>query len=281
MPGGHFYVERLHWPSGARAEITVLDAGAGAAVHLRALHRDWLLDAGSERDYNRVGREYLRSRGIDRLDGLLLTHGDAGHIGGAAGVLRDFHPRELLDTAATDRSASHRALITLLNSQSINRRFCAAGDELRLSRDVAARVLFPPKDYEGNTTDDQAIVTEIAVAGKPRMLLMSDSGDVTEKLLLRSGIDLHSDIVIKGQHHSGTSCSPEFLDAVRPQVIIATSRDFPESERIKDDWAELLRSRGIALFRQDETGAVRVLLFRDHWEIKSFLTAQSLRSTSR
>ena len=36
LPSGHAYVERPHWPSGARAEITVLDAGAGAAVHLRA-----------------------------------------------------------------------------------------------------------------------------------------------------------------------------------------------------------------------------------------------------
>ena len=36
LPSGHVYVERPHWPSGARAEITVLDAGAGAAVHLRS-----------------------------------------------------------------------------------------------------------------------------------------------------------------------------------------------------------------------------------------------------
>ena len=46
LPMGHIYVERPHWPTGAQAEITVLDAGAGAAVHLRAGGADWLFDAG-------------------------------------------------------------------------------------------------------------------------------------------------------------------------------------------------------------------------------------------
>ncbi len=74
--------------AGARAEITVLDAGAGAAVHLRAGGADWLFDAGSARDYERFLRDYLHSRGIDRLDGLLLSHGDSLHIGGASSVAR-------------------------------------------------------------------------------------------------------------------------------------------------------------------------------------------------
>ena len=73
LPTGHAYVERPHWPSGARAEITVLDAGAGAATHLRAGGADWLFDAGSARDYERLLRDYLHARGIDRLDGLLLS----------------------------------------------------------------------------------------------------------------------------------------------------------------------------------------------------------------
>ena len=30
--------------------------------------------------------DYLRTRGINRLDGLILSHGDAGHLGGASEV---------------------------------------------------------------------------------------------------------------------------------------------------------------------------------------------------
>jgi ComEC/Rec2-related protein len=92
IPGGHFYVEHPHRPTGATLEIQALDLRSGTAVHLRAGNTDWLFDAGPARDYERVLSPYLRARGINRLDGLLLTHGDAAHIGGAAAVLQDFRP---------------------------------------------------------------------------------------------------------------------------------------------------------------------------------------------
>ena len=114
IPGGHFYVEHPHWPDGARLEINALDLKSGAAVHVRTTESDWLCDTGSLRDYDRVVRQYLRSRGVNRLDGLILTHGDAGHIGGGSGVLLDFHPRQLIDTATRDRSPIHRRLIAEL-----------------------------------------------------------------------------------------------------------------------------------------------------------------------
>jgi beta-lactamase superfamily II metal-dependent hydrolase len=94
-------------------------------------------------------------------------------------------------------------------------------------------------------------------------------------------LNLHSDIVVKGQHHSGNSCSGSFLDVVRPRLIIATSRDFPPTERISDNWAEELRTRGIKLFRQDETGAVTLRFDRNSWEAQSYLTGETFLSSSQ
>lgn len=281
IPGGHLYVEHPHWPSGAALEINVLDLRSGAAVHVRAADRDWLFDAGPARDYERVVRQYLRSRGVNRLDGLALTHGDASHIGGAEGVLLDFRPRQLIDTDAPDRSPVHRKLARLFRRDPGARRPLAAGDEFKLSRDVQARVLFPPRGFEAKTADDKALVIQLLVSGKPRVLFTSDSGGATEELLLQNYPDLHADILIKGQHRSGISGSAEFIDAVRPQAIIATSRDFPESERIKGDWADGVRERGIKLFRQDETGAVQIGFFRDRWEANCYVTGETFRSPSR
>ena len=77
VPGGHFYVEPPHWPEKLVAKITVLDVGAGAAVHLQTGGANWLFDCGSERSYERVVREYLHWAGVNRLYGLVLTHGDS------------------------------------------------------------------------------------------------------------------------------------------------------------------------------------------------------------
>ena len=281
LPTGHLYLERLHWPTGARIEVTALDVGTGAAIHLRTRQHDWLIDAGARRDFRRTVREYLRYRGINRLDGLVLTHGDASHIGGAGDVLETFRPRQLFDTAAPDRSALHHELIDLLATRHEPAKHWTAGDHVLLGRGIEARVLFPPDGFEADTADDQALVAHLEIDGKPRVLLMSDSGDGTERALLASGVDLRSDIIIKGQHRSGISCSPEFLDAVQPELIVATSRDFPESERLKQEWLELLRSRGIKLLRQDESGAVTLDIFRDHWSAKAYVPGVTLRSRNR
>ncbi len=277
LPTGHAYVERPHWPTGARAEITVLDAGPGAAMHLRAGGPDWLFDAGSARDYERFLRDYLHARGIDRLDGLLLTHGDSQHLGGAGPLLDEFQLRRVLDNGAPNRSSVHRALVVRLKEREI----AAQGREVTISRNVTARVLFPPAGLKTKAADDQALVVQLLIAGKHRVLLVSDCGLETERALLAQPNDLRSDILIKGQHHTGASGSAEFLDAVRPRLIVASSIDFPARERIPDDWAEMVRARGIQLLRQDETGAVTLKFFRDRWSATPFLSQPTFRSTSR
>jgi competence protein ComEC len=276
-PGGHFYVERPHWPSGARTEITVLDLGAGGAIHVRAGDADWLFDAGSARDYVRVTREYLHSKGVDQLDGLVLSHGDSLHIGGASELTREFKPKQLIDNGAPDRSRIHRAF----SAQTWTRRLAAAGDHLNLERDIATEVIFPRQGYSAKTADDQALVIRLVINPNARVLLMSDSGYSTEQELLASGTDLRSEILIKGQHHSGQSGSSQFLDAVQPKVIIATSCDFPEHERIRDDWAQMVRDENIMLFRQDETGAVNLKFFQHGWTATGFINHETFRSDSR
>ena len=281
VPAGHSYLERPHWPAGVHTEITALDLNEGAAVHVRMAKADWLFDAGSERDFKRVLRGYLRARGVDRLDGLLLTHGDATHIGGAGPVLTGFRPRQLVDSPLPDRSIVHRRLVAQCAERSIPRKLIVAGDEFRLSRHVTARILFPPPEFRGRMADDQALVVQLMLPGNRRVLLMSDNGGATERALLERQVDLRSDLLIKGQHHSGVSGSSEFLDAVQPAAIIATARESAENQRIKEDWAAMVTARGIKLLRQDKTGGVSVRFLTDHWEATSFLGGETFRNTSR
>jgi competence protein ComEC len=280
IPGGHFYVEHPHWPEKLIAKVTVLDVGAGAAVHLQTGSANWLFDCGSDRTYQRVVSEYLHWAGVNRLSGLLLTHGDANHLGGTAQLVEDFPRIRLVDNPAPDHSAVHRRLQRLFQKRGIKLDNLVAGDSFQLSRDGNAHVLFPPRNFSSPIADDQAYVVQLLVAPTTRILFMSDSGTKTEQALLVSRLNLQSDIIIKGQHHSGESSSGAFLDAVQPRLIIATSRDFPGYERIGDAWAENLQKRGIKLFRQDETGAVTLRFRQDSWEAQSYFTGEIFRSAS-
>jgi beta-lactamase superfamily II metal-dependent hydrolase len=281
LPGGHYYVEHPHWPDGASASISVLDLGAGAAVHLRAPRADWLFDCGSDSDYERVMREYLHSTGVNRLDGLLLTHGDSMHIGGAIRIASEYHPRLIIDNPLPDRSIVHRRVRSYLQQVAFVTKQLAASDSFAVNPEITAHVLYPARLSLPAMVDDQSLVVQLDVGRSVRVLFMSDSGAATEKILLGSGVDLRSDILIKGQHHSAESGTAAFLDAVRPRLIIASGLSFPENERIKDDWADEVKRRGIRLFRQDETGAILLRFHPNEWQARAYITGETFRSSTR
>jgi competence protein ComEC len=283
IPGGHFYVGKPDWGGRISAKMTVLDLGAGAAAHVRVNGHDWLFDCGSERTYERIVRKYLHWAGVNRLTGVVLTHGDSQHIGGVTQLLSDFPRTRLIDNPAPDRSLIHRWLARIVSGQGRRRKAAelTAGDDFDLSRDAIGHVLFPPSGFAGATADDQALVIRLSIAPTTFVLFMSDNGTETERALLSNGSDLQSDILVKGQNYSGSSGSTPFLDAARPRLIIATSMEFPEHERISEQWAEQLRARNIKLFRQDETGAVELKFSGNEWRARGYLTGEIFRSISR
>jgi len=238
MPAGHTYLPHPPGLGAASARVTVLDLGSGGAVHLRTRDRDWLFDTGSQRDYNRVVRGYLHSAGVNTIDALLLSHGDAQHIGGAARLLMEMAPVMVVDNPTRDRSIIHKRLRNFFAERHFTVQAAAQGETLAVQREISCTVLYPPREFSAPAGDDQTLVLQLRFRDGPRVLLLSDSGLPTEQALLRSGADLRSDIVIKGQHHSGKSGSIPFLDAVQPQLIVATSCDFPAHERVDDQWAD-------------------------------------------
>ena len=280
VPGSHYYVGDLHWPKSRIAKITVLDLGPGAAVHIDASRNDWLFDCGSARDYQRVLRPYLHAAGVNGVDGLLLTHGDSLHIGGTEALLDDFAPATLIDNPAADRSIVHRRVRQRFSLRPTNSSQRQYRQGFGVAPKVIAKILFPLPEFVASTADDQALVVQLST-GSTQILFMSDSGYATEDALLGSNADLRSDILIKGQHHSGKSGSDAFLNAVRPRLIIATSHDFPQQERISDEWAQRVRARGIKLFRQDQTGAVEIEIGRNEWQACGYVNGEIFRSDSR
>ncbi len=280
LPASHYYVATPEWPNTIFAKITVLDVGAGAAVQVHAQGENWLLDCGSARDYERILRPYLHFAGVNRVDGLVLSHGDSLHIGAAEPLFQDLLPRVLIDNAAPDRSVVHRRLRENFFDRRMKVLQLSGGDEFKIGPYVTAKVLFPAPKFTATTADDQALVVQLS-AKKTKILFMSDSGYATELALIHSKFDLRSDILVKGQHHSGQSGLDSFLAAVQPRLIVATSSDFPQHERIPDEWADRVHGSGIKLFRQDETGAVELEFGPDGWRAKAYVTGEIFRSDNR
>ena len=66
----------------------------------------------------------------------------------------------------------------------MRREIAAQNDVFALSRRVTARVLYPVAGFKAKAADDQALVVQLVIDGKYRVLLVSDSGLGPEKALL-------------------------------------------------------------------------------------------------
>ncbi|PYL86656.1 MAG: hypothetical protein DMF23_00300 [Verrucomicrobia bacterium] len=201
LPAGHVYLARFterHAP----ITITVLDEGTGGAAHIRTNNYDWLIDCGSQRNYERTLKSFLHSRGINRIEGILLTHGDAQHIGCAADTVADFAPREIYENPLDVRSAVQRRLSDALQPGKTKPRHLIRGDSLLFGRNVRAEILYPTTNIKVTAADDAPLIVQLVFDEEIRVLFESDAGAKAEAALLETGDNLQSDILIKGQHHS-------------------------------------------------------------------------------
>ena len=75
-------------PAGALV-VSFIDVGQGDAVLVQSGGKSYLLDAGKPQEGPNVV-DFLKSRGVEGLDGIVVSNPDADHIGGFLDVLDAF-----------------------------------------------------------------------------------------------------------------------------------------------------------------------------------------------
>ncbi len=269
LPGSFCYVKIPEYPRPV-VTLVVFDFGLGGACYLSASGENWLIDTGPARMHDAVLLPFLRSQGVQRLDGLILTHGDAMHIGAATKLLQTCQPKLVVESALTDRSSVRKQFHHELQARGLAKSLYRANDTLSIAPGVLLRILYPPGGLTRSVADDKAMVLQLEAAGT-RILLLSDAGFFTEDWLLQNAPgSLPSDMVIRGAAGDSLSGDPSFLRAIDPSVLVTTHD--PRGE-LPAPWAALA-SQDVRLFRQAETGAVIIKIFSDRYEVSGFANKQ-------
>ena len=259
IPYGHIYLEAPTLHAAPASEITVLHLSAGAVIHVRSGGKDWLINPGNAATYQGLVSPYLHSRGVNRLAGFIESHGGTNYLGASNSLKRDFSPRRMVS----------------LSSASATR-----DQPLEISGHVKIRVLYPPPGLSSRSTDDKALVLLAECDGR-RILIMPGSNVSAELWLLEHEPSLRCDIVIKNQGGTDFANDLDFLNAIQPEAVVCLAPEFSPNGFIDETWADEITKRGIKLFRQDQTGAVRIALNSDGYTVKAFVGNQIFRSSSR
>ncbi|QIF05253.1 DUF4131 domain-containing protein [Roseimicrobium sp. ORNL1] len=278
VPGGNLYLPDASLESQPPAQMHVLRLQGGAAAqHLRTGGKDWLLDCGGEGDYAFVLRPCLQHLGLNRLDGLVLSHGDFGHVGAALHVQQDFgSPSVLLPAREPWRWDSGLTSMRQLRKAGLQGKPLTYGVTLDLgsyagSERARALVLYPTNDIWARRADDRTLVLRIDL-GPHRILWCNDAGFLAEKkiLELHRPEDLCCTVIIRNQHATDFSLLPEFLDAVRPQLIITSSDTFPAEQKLSPQTLADCAARGIRILDQELTGATTLHFWPDRIDVLPF-----------
>ncbi|MCS6777427.1 MAG: DNA internalization-related competence protein ComEC/Rec2 [Chthonomonadaceae bacterium] len=248
--------------------VTFLDVGQGdAAVIETPCGKTLLIDAGNitadgEDDMGRlVVAPYLRWRGINRIDALILTHPDADHIGGAATLLQQFPTGLLMDNGQLTRSDSAPAASALQAARTHGTPLHPArrGQVWQTDDGVTMRILAPAgQDLSdsGLDSDNEASIVARLEYGQISFLFTGDAGEPAEQALAQSGLLQPCHVLKVGHHGSLSSSSEKFLSGIRPRVaVISVGRNNAYGHPRRQVLARLERA-GARIYRTDRMGAI-------------------------
>jgi competence protein ComEC len=238
--------------------LTVLDVGQGLAVVAQTATRSLLYDTGprfnDQTDSgNRIIAPYLRAAGIRRLDGMIVSHKDLDHSGGA---------RSLLQTVPLEWMASslepEDGLYDAFSGQRAIR--CEAGQRWTWDG-VEFAFLHPLAESFGNPrvkTNDRGCVLRIATPGGTVLIPGDIEARSERELLQRAAPELRADVLIVPHHGSKTSSTAEFIAAVRPQVAVVAAGYRNRFGHPKPEIMARYRDQGTPVARTDQQGALLI-----------------------
>jgi competence protein ComEC len=241
-------------PAPGELWVDVLDVGQGLSAVLRTHRHALVYDAGpafsSDTDAgSRVVVPFLRAQGIDRLDGLLITHDDSDHSGGAASVLAAVPVDWVATSLPPDATAVELAR---------RRVRCFAGQSWEWDA-VRFTVLHPTwESYNLPHLKDNArscvLKVDSAFGG---VLLPADIERGSEADLLRTHrAALRADVLVAPHHGSGTSSSAEFLAQVAPRVVVIPVGYRNRFGHPKPEVLARYEALGSRVLRSDVDGAI-------------------------
>ena len=241
-------------PAPGSFHVTAFDVGQGMALLVETSGHRLLYDAGpayapGADGGSRVILPYLGMRGIGRLDGMVISHSDVDHAGGALAVLAGVP----VGWVASSLGPGH-AIVRAA------RRHVACADGQRWTWDgVAFEMLHPaPASYADGNPKANARSCVLRVSnGRTAMLLAGDIEAPQEARLLALGPErLEADVLLVPHHGSGTSSTAGFLNAVHPAIGVFQvgwrNRYHHPKPQVYARYAAL----GIRRLRTDDEGAI-------------------------
>lgn len=257
-------------------EVTVVDIGQGDSIFLRDMRgRTVLIDVGGRVDFaakeawqerssqanaERTLIPYLHSRGVDRIDSLVLTHTDTDHVGDALEVAKQVKIGRIYVSPGSLTVPDFVATLKEINAPV---HVVKVGDRLPIF-DSYLEVLYPDGTGDGGNNDS------IVLYGRLLETNFLFTGDLEqgELDLIETYSNLPVDVLKAGHHGSKGSSYPEFLDHIEAKIALVSAGENNRYKHPHQETLDRFDSRNIQVYRTDQQGAIRFRGWKE-WRIET------------
>lgn len=248
-------------------EITMLDVGQGESIFLRDVTgKTILIDVGGKAESDkkiqawqekvttsnaqRTLIPYLKSRGVDKIDQLILTNTDKEHVGDLLEVTKAFHVGEIL---VSKGSLTQKEFVAELQATQTKVRSVTAGENSLIFGSYL-EVLSPRQI--GDEDRDGSLVLYGKLMDK-YFLFTGNLKEKGEKDLLKQYPTLEVDVLKVGQHGAKTSSNPAFLEKLKPEIALISVGKNNRAKLPHQETLTRLETIKSKIYRTDQQGAIR------------------------
>lgn len=242
--------------------ISAIDVGQGDCI---LIHNEdcsvYMIDAGSsdvKELYEYKIKSTLKAKGIDRIDGFIITHVDFDHISAVKDMIEEGMICNLYLPWLNNKSEEYLEVVSLAGEYGVEVKYLYAGMKLA-DGEMKLKCLYPFEDSTSEDINELSTVIKLEYGGMS-VLCMGDLGEMGERTLVArySKEELDCDILKVGHHGSKNSSSMGFLEMVTPHIaVISCSEDnsygHPHTETL-----ERLREVGSKILITKDCGEVRL-----------------------
>ena len=259
-------------------EITMLDVGQGESIFLRDVTgKIILIDVGGKAESDKKIEKwqdkattsnaqrnlipYLKSRGVAKIDQLVLTNTDKEHVGDLLEVTKAFHVEEIL---VSKGSLKQKEFVAELQATQTKVRSVTVGENLQIFGSQL-EVLSPRKIGDGSHEDS------LVLSGKlldKHFLFTGNLDEKGEKDLLKHYPNLEVDVLKAGQHGSKNSTHPVFLEQLKPEITLISVGKNNRTKLPHQETLTRLETINSKVYRTDQHGAIRFKGWNS-WKIES------------
>lgn len=233
--------------SGGELTLIALNVGKGDCLLLSSGETMYMIDAGLPENWGMVSSA-LKQMGVTRLDGVIFTHTDDDHAGGAWPLALSgievgawYAPRYYTDVKESKHPVKVAAA---LRGEEVA--WLQAGDTLPL--EGGTLTVLGPRSLNEEAENCNSLVL-LAEGGGGRMLLAGDMEFPEEEELLRAGVIPVCDVLKVGNHGESDATSEALVQQVRPGVAIISTNTAAEPDTPSDRVMKLLQRSGATVYQ--------------------------------